>query len=54
VNSSITRYRQNVAVGHLMLTSRAVEAGLIAAGATVCFLAAVQTFSTVLSWMVGL
>ena len=51
MNSSITRYRESRSVVQLALATRAVESGFVAAGITVCIVAAVETMSTLWTWI---
>jgi len=53
VSSSTTRYRER-SVLRLALATRAVELGFIAAGVTVCLVAAVESLATVLGWLSAL
>ncbi len=54
MNSSITRYPQSASITGLAVATRAIEAGFIAAGVTVCVVAAFQSFATVLNWIAAL
>jgi len=50
VSSSTTRYRDSRSLARLALVTRAVELGFIAAGITVCAVAAAESLTTVLGW----
>ena len=51
VSSSTTRYRDSRSLARLALVTRAVELGFIAAGITVCVVAAAESMATVLGWL---
>jgi len=52
VDSSIIRYRESPSVTRLARVTTAVESGFLAAGITVCLIAALETVFTVVKWLI--